>query len=151
MFENFINEINIFIASTTFIVGLIFYIISKIIGKFTLFPRLAVYKIISEFLGLCLIIAGSYFLGVVNSNKTWFHKLEIAKLQIEKAEAEAKAANARVEYVFVDKVQKIKDVQIVVQEKIRDITVKVDEKCQVDKSAIDVLNSAAANRIQKEK
>jgi len=67
------------------------------------------------------------------------------------AEAKAAEANAQIEYIYVNKVQKIKDVQIVIKERvIKDASV-IDKNCKVSPEAISLLNASAKNELPGDK
>ena len=81
------------------------------------------------------------------------YRLKIAELSQKASEAEAKAAeaNAQIEYIYVNKVQKIKDVQIVIKERvIKDASV-IDKNCKVSSEAISLLNASAKNELPGDK
>lgn len=72
-------------------------------------------------------------------------KIKVAELEKQVAASEKKAAetNAKVEIVYRDRVQVVKDVQVVIQEKIKDVSLKIDSQCKITSESIDILNAAA--------
>ena len=74
----------------------------------------------------------------IAAEKDWGQKIAVA-------EETMKATNAKIDYVFIDRVQKVKDVQVVVKERIRDIAVQVDKDCHITSEIVEILNEAARN------
>lgn len=113
-------------------------------------PFVAKYRAAIQIISSVIILIMSWFEGgffvrdeyEVEALKT---KVKIAELEKQVADSEKKAAetNAKVEIVYRDRVQVVKDVQVVVQEKIKDISLKIDSQCQITSETIDILNSAA--------
>ncbi len=137
-----LSFIPVFIIHLLLIGGVLGFVASLILE---MFPLISKFKIIIQFISVLCIVAGAWGAGanyIKDENKD-----EIAELKVKVAAAEKKAAEAtsKVEYVYQDKIQKVKDVQVVVQEKIRDIAVKIDSECKVSSEAITQLNNAALN------
>lgn len=109
-------------------------------------PFVNTYRLPLQIISVILTVAGVWFAGGIAKDKEYRAEIEAAKARAELAEQKAKEATARVEYVFLDRVKTVKDVQVVVQERIRDISVKVDEQCKVIPEVIDVHNQAVRNK-----
>lgn len=93
--------------------------------------------------GLALLVLGIYLeggLAVTNEylerEKAWADKVKVA-------EQKSEETNSKIEYVYKDKIVKIKETQVVVQEKIKDVSVKIDSQCKITKDTVDILNTAA--------
>lgn len=108
-------------------------------------PVISKYSIPIKILGIALLVLGIYLKGSSDTEKEWKAKLKDAEHKAVIAEQKAKEANAKIEYVFVDRVKKVKDVQVVIQERIKEIAPEIDAACTLTPSAIDVLNAAAKN------
>lgn len=108
-------------------------------------PFIYRYLLPLQILSIILIVVGVYYSGVTANEAKW--KAEALKLKndVLLAEERARTISSKIEYVFIDRVQQIKDVQVVVQEKLRDISVSIDSKCKVSPEAIELINSAAKN------
>jgi hypothetical protein len=80
--------------------------------------------------------------GIANEAK-W--KARVAELEIKVAAAEKASveANGQIETVYVDRVQVVKEVQYVIQNRIAKDAARLDLTCRVDPEAIDILNQAA--------
>lgn len=143
--KELLNNIGMLISTAALMGGIIAYGLSKFIKWL---PGLSFYKMPLEILGIIACVIGSFFIGVFKTEQEWQEKVSKANARAELAEQAAKTANAKIEYVFLDRVQKVKDVQVIVKEQIRDISVKIDENCKVSQEAIDLVNAAARNQIQ---
>ena len=86
----------------------------------------------------CMWIEG----GIANEAK-W--KARVAELEIKVAAAEKAAAeaNGKIETVYVDRVNVVKEIQYVVQSRIVKDAAKLDMTCKIDPEAIEILNQAA--------
>ena len=80
--------------------------------------------------------------GIANEAK-W--KARVAELEIKVAAAEKAAAeaNGKIETVYVDRVNVVKEIQYVVQNRIVKDAAKLDMTCKIDPEAIEILNQAA--------
>lgn len=108
-------------------------------------PFVNTYRVPLQIASIVLTVVGVWYAGGIAKDKEYRAEIEAAKHRAELAEEKAKTATARVEYVFLDRVKNVKDVQVIVQERIRDISVKVDEQCKVIPEVIDIHNQAARN------
>lgn len=126
------------------IIGIIGLIASYLV-KFI--PFIYRYLIPLQLVSIISLVTGIYYSGVTANEAKW--KAEVGKLKKDVLIAEERARNisAKVEYVFVDRVQKVKDVQILIQEKLRDISVSIDSQCRVTPDAVNAINSAAKNEV----
>lgn len=108
-------------------------------------PFIYRYLLPLQILSIILIVVGVYYSGVTANEEKW--KTEALKLKndVLLAEERARTISSKIEYIFIDRVQQVKDVQVVVQEKLRDISVSIDSKCKVSPEAIELINSAAKN------
>lgn len=115
------------------------------------FPSLAAHSTLIQITGIVLLIVSIWYEGGIAKDAEY--RLKIAELSQKASEAEAKAAeaNAQIEYIYVNKVQKIKDVQIVIKERvIKDASV-IDKNCKVSPEAINLLNASAKNELPGDK
>jgi hypothetical protein len=133
------------IVNLTIVLGLAGIILSFFLH---LVP-LSINKTILQVISIILIVIGVYWKGGINVEKEWRAKVEAAETRAKVAEEKAATATAKVEYVFIDRVQKVRDVQVVVQERIRDLSVKIDENCKVVPEVIELHNQAARNALKK--
>lgn len=123
------------------VLGLIATYIVKVI------PFLYRYVIPIQLISITVLIFGIYFSGAAAQEAKWKAEVDRLKNEVTIAEEKARNTSAKIEYVFLDRVQKVKDVQVVVQEKLQDIKINLDNTCKVSPEAVDLLNSAAKNVI----
>lgn len=116
-----------------------------------LFPLVNLYFVPLQFISIILLVVGIYWSGATANEAKW--KSETAKLRndVLLAEERARSISSKVEYVFLDKVQQVKEVQFIVQEKLKDISVTIDSQCKVAPDAVELVNSAAKNTLPKDK
>lgn len=121
--------------------------IAGIVAGFVLgeMPFIKPYKLLIQTISILLTVVGVWYAGGIAKDKEYKAAIEEANTKARIAEEKAAAATSRVEYVFLDRVKTVKDVQVIVQERIRDISVKIDEQCKVIPEVIDIHNQAARN------
>jgi hypothetical protein len=125
------------------LIGVLGIVASFVLG---FLPFVSKYKLPIQVASILLTVVGVWYAGGIAKDKEYRAALEAANARATLAEAKAAAATAKVEYVFLDRVKTVKDVQVVVQERIRDISVKIDEQCRVVPEVIDIHNQAARNK-----
>ena len=118
-------------------------IIATFLVKFI--PFLYRYVVPLQIAFIVLLVFGIYFKGAADTNDKWQVKVKELEAKVVVAEEKARTATSKIEYVFLDRVQKVKDVQVVIQEKLKDVTVNIDSKCRVAPEALGLVNSAARN------
>lgn len=140
-----------------FLPDIAFHIITfaGVVGLFTsyflgIFPLLNQYKLPIQIASICLLVAGIYFEGMIANEAGWQSKVKQMEAKALIAEAKAKNANTQIEIQYVDRVQTVTDVQYVVQERIREVEKLIDKECKITPEALDILNTAADNRIQED-
>ena len=136
-----------FTVNLVLIVGLISTILTTFVldKLLNLIPTLAPYRLLLQIVSIALLVAGVYFKGGYNTELMWRAEVAAAEQRAKLAEEKAAAATARVEYVFIDRVKNVKEVQVVVQERIRDLSIKIDDQCKVIPEVVDIHNQAARN------
>lgn len=127
-----------FLVHSFLIIGVLCFIISSL-------PLIIPNKIIIKYTSIFLIVLGIFLEGgkTVNDEyleraKEWNHKIELAELKAEEI-------NSQIQYIYLDRIQVVKDTQVIVRDRIRDIAVNVDEDCKINKDVIDILNFAGKN------
>lgn len=108
-------------------------------------PFVNTYKLPLQIVSVILLATGVYFKGGYETEMDWREKVEKAEDRAKKAEKEAKEANGKIQYVFVDRVKTVKEVQFIVQERIKDVSVVIDSMCKITPESVDILNSSAKN------
>ena len=121
--------------------GIVGYAVASFLGNIPLINNYATPIKLASILALVL---GVYFEGSMANEQAWRQKVSELETQIRISEVRAEKANESVRIEYRDRVKVVHDTQVVVQEKIKEIEKVIDAKCEVDPSAIDLLNRAAA-------
>lgn len=121
-------------------------IVAGIVGTLAglYFRRIPItYQIPVVVISVLLIVAGVWYSGGIAKDREY--QLKIAELQLKVAAAEKQAAeaNARIEYVYRDRVQVVEKVRYQVITAIRESSNALDANCRVIPQAVDILNQAA--------
>lgn len=96
-------------------------------------------------LGILLTIAGVWYSGGIAKDREYQQK--ISELQVKVAEAEKRAAetNAKIEYVYRDRVEVVEKIRYKVISAIRENSNELDANCRIIPQAVDILNQAAVS------
>ena len=137
---NFLPDIVFHIILLVGIAGIVAGLVLKGI------PFVSKYNVPILLLGIFLTIAGVWYEGGIAKDRQYREEILAMQVKIAESEKLAADANAKIEYVFVDKIKTVKDVQVVIQERIRDVSVKLDENCKISTDLIDIHNRAARNQ-----
>jgi hypothetical protein len=112
-------------------------------------PIISPYKTIIQVISISLLLIGTWFEGFNSNNKIWEAKVKDLQNQIVIAEKKSTEANAKIEYIYVDRVEIIKDIQMHTVEDIRKKAPQIDRNCDSVSEAINILNSSAKNSLSK--
>lgn len=124
------------------IIGL-FGLIASFFVKFI--PFIYRYLIPLQILSVFILVVGIYYSGVTANEAKWKARVEKLEADVKVAEEKARTTAAKVEYVFVDRVQKVKEVQFLIQERLKEIAVSIDSQCRITPDSISIVNDAAKN------
>lgn len=133
-----------FLPDWVFHLVLVIGIINIVVGVFLRgFPIIDRYQTPIVLLGVFLTVAGIWYSGGIAKDREYRER--IAKLQLQVAEAEKKAAeaNAKIEYVYVDRVKVVERVRYEVVSAIRENSNALDANCKIIPQAVDIINQAA--------
>lgn len=122
--------------------GVIGFTVTSFFEGFIPLPLLP-QKVLIKYISIAMIAIGLYLEGGMAITNEYLAREKEWNGRVELAETRAREATARVEYVFQDRVQKVKEVQVVVQEKIRDVAITIDKDCKITKDVIDIHNQSA--------
>lgn len=106
-------------------------------------PFISKYNIPILIASIFITTIAAWYNGAIAKDIEYKLAIEDMKLKVAESEKQAAEANAQIEYIFIDRIQPIKDVQVVVQEKIKNVAVNIDDNCKITIDTIDILNSAA--------
>jgi hypothetical protein len=107
-------------------------------------PWIIPYRTLLQVVSIALLLAGVYFKGGLAIEQEWRARVKDLEAKVAISEEQAKAANTKIEKVYIDRVKVVKDTQVVIQEKLKTVEVKIDAQCKVVPEAINILNDAAA-------
>lgn len=97
-------------------------------------------------LGIVLLVFGIYCRGGYDTEMAWRDKVAKLEDQVKESETKSKETNTVIQKVYVDRVKKVKEVQIVIKERIKEVEKRIDAECKVAPEAISILNDAAKLR-----
>ena len=135
-----LNFLPNFVFHLMLLIGIVGIVISFI---FKTIPFVSKYHIQMLVISIILTVIAVWYEGGIAKDAEYQAMINDMKLKVAESEKKAAEANAEIEYVFIDRVQKVKDVQVVIQEKIRDVAVNIDDNCKITLDTIDILNKAA--------
>ena len=98
---------------------------------------------------MMLIIFCVWVEGGMAVEAKWQARVQELELKVAKAEKEAAEANGKIQTVYVDRVQTVKEIQYVTVNRIAKDAAKIDRTCVVDPDAISILNGAAKTGVKK--
>jgi hypothetical protein len=134
------DSIFIWITYLLFSTGLVLYIASKLIKWFPVISR---YKLLSEVVGVVLLVVSAYIYGAYGTEMAWREKVRELEAKVAESEAKSKTANSVIQEKIVTKVKEIK----VFQDRIKEVIIEkekiIDAQCRVPDEALDILNQAA--------
>jgi len=139
-----------FLIWSLILVGFVLLVGGIVLDKFKLFsniPNFSAILLVAKILGVALFVFGVWFKGSHDNEMSWKAKAAKYEERVKIAEAQAGKTNTILEKETQIKVQKVKDVQVVIQEKVQFVEKIINEKCEVDPVAIELLNSAVRNEI----
>jgi hypothetical protein len=119
-------------------------IISGWLGKFI--PFYGKYVQYLKPAGVVLLVLGVWLRGGYDTEMAWRAKVAEAEAKVVAAEAKSQETNVVVKKVYVDRVKKVKELQIVYKDRIKEVEKIIDADCKVAPEAISILNDAAKLR-----
>lgn len=122
-------------------------IVGTIGSFFITLPSHTLHRVLVQVICIPLLITGVFWKGGLEIEKSWRNKVDELQEKVRIAEKKAEEKNVEIEYIIQEKVQVVKDTQVIIQEKIRDISVQIDDQCLITLETIDILNSAAQNKL----
>jgi hypothetical protein len=96
--------------------------------------------------GIALVILGVWLRGGYDTEMAWRDKVKEVEAKVAAAESKSKETNTVIQKVYVDRVKKVKELQVVYKERIKEIEKRIDAECKVAPEAISILNDAAKLR-----
>jgi Zn-dependent protease with chaperone function len=110
-------------------------------------PVVSAYSRALKITGIILTLIGVWFNGQMSADAKWRAKVADFEVRIAESERQAAEATGRIETVYVDRVQVVRDTQYIIQGQIREYSADLDANCQISPRAVEILNEAARNSV----
>jgi len=133
-----------FLPDWIFYLILIVGVLAIIAGEFLkMIPFISQHGQIIRVSGIALTVIGIWFHGNIAANNRWEAKVAELELKVANAEKAAAEANAKIEYVYVDRIKVIEKIKYEVIGSIKENSSELDANCKITPKAVDILNRAA--------
>jgi NADH:ubiquinone oxidoreductase subunit 6 (subunit J) len=106
-------------------------------------PFMAVNAIQLRFVATILLILTVWMEGGIANEAKWQARVQELEAKVAASEKAAAEANSKIETVYVDRVQVVKEIQYVTKNRIDKNTAKIDQNCTIDPEVIEILNQAS--------
>ena len=94
--------------------------------------------------GILLTVVGVWFAGGIAKDREYQARITDLQLQVARAEQAAAEANAKIEYVYVDRIKVVEKIKYEVINSIRENANELDSNCKISPTVVDILNRSAA-------
>lgn len=128
------------IINITILLGIV-GVCSAWIGKWV--PFFSAYAPTLKLIGIVLLVVGVFFKGGESVEKVWRARVADLEEKVRIAEQAAADANGKIETVYVDRIQIVRDTKVVIRNNIKKNAKKIDMVCTVEPEVISILNEAA--------
>lgn len=122
-------------------------IISLVTIAFTYFLRMIPFvganTVQLRFAAIALLVLTVWMEGGIANEAKWQARVQELEAKVAAAEKAAAEANGKIETVYVDRVEVVKEIQYVTKKDIDRNAGKIDQTCVIDPEAIKILNQAA--------
>lgn len=136
------DAVLVYLVHAILIAGVVLTVLGTFSSKF---PFVGEYGRLAKLIGIPLFLLGIFFEGGIANEARWRAKVEQLQADVARSEQESKDANAKIKTVVVEKIKKVKEVQVVIQDRIVEKEKIIDAECKVAPEAISILNDAAKN------
>ena len=136
------DAVLVYLVHAILIAGVVLTVLGTFSSKF---PFVGEYGRLAKLIGIPLFLLGIFFEGGIANEARWRAKVEQLQADVARSEQESKDANAKIKTVVVEKIKKVKEVQVVIQDRIVEKEKIIDAECKVAPEAINILNDAAKN------
>ena len=106
-------------------------------------PGISAYKLPMRIAGILLLISGVYFYGGYSTEMIWRERVAEMEAKVDEAEKKSAKVNTVIKKVYVDRIKRVTEQKIVIQDRIVKEKEIIDKDCRVPPEAINILNSAA--------
>jgi NADH:ubiquinone oxidoreductase subunit 6 (subunit J) len=105
-------------------------------------PFMATNAIQLRFVAVLILILTVWMEGGIANEAKWQARVQELEARVAVAEKAAAEANGKIETVYVDRVEVVKEIQYVVRKDIARTAAELDVNCRVSPRAIELLNQA---------
>lgn len=109
-------------------------------------PFVSTYKLPIQAGAVLLIIASVWFEGGISNEAMWQARVHELEAKVAESEKQSAIANGQIDNNANKKIQIVKEVQYIVQERIRTEASKIDAQCKIGEDVVSILNDAASNK-----
>lgn len=121
-------------------------IISLLTIAFTYFLRMIPFvganAIQLRFAAIVLLVLTVWMEGGIANEAKWQERVRELEARVAAAEKQAAETNTKIETVYVDRVEVVKEIQYVVRKDIERAATELDANCRISPRAIELLNQA---------
>ena len=122
------------------LIGIVGYLANIFLKNIPFFIQ---YSIPLSIISIVLIVFGVFFEGSLLTEKVWRSKVEALEQKVAIAEAKSNETNIKIETVYVDRIEKVKEIQYVTRKNIKANAPTIDRVCKIEPNVIDLLNTSA--------
>ena len=105
-------------------------------------PFMSANAIQLRFVAVLLLTLTVWMEGGIANEAKWQARIQELEARVAAAEKQAAETNTKIETVYVDRVQVVKEIQYVVRKDIERAATELDANCRVSPRAIELLNQA---------
>ena len=129
-----------FLVHAMLLIGVLGYLANIFLKNI---PFISQYSIPLSIISIVLIVFGVFFEGSLLTEKVWRAKVEALEQKVAIAEAKSNETNIKIETVYVDRIEKVKEIQYVTRKNIKTNAPTIDKVCKIEPNVIDLLNTSA--------
>ena len=122
-------------------------IISLLTIAFTYFLRMIPFvganAVQLRFAAIAVLVLAVWMEGGIANEAKWQERVRELEARVAAAEKQAAETNTKIETVYVDRVEVVKEIQYVVRKDIERAATELDANCRISPRAIELLNQAA--------
>ncbi len=105
-------------------------------------PFMSANAIQLRFVAILLLMLTVWMEGGIANEAKWQARIQELEARVAAAEKQAAETNTKIETVYVDRVEVVKEIQYVVRKDIERAATELDANCRVSPRAIELLNQA---------
>lgn len=93
--------------------------------------------------GILLTVVGVWFSGGMANEAKWQARVHELEAKVAESEKQSAIANSQIDNAANKRIQQVKEVQYIVQERLRTDAANIDAQCKLTPSVVELLNAAA--------